>query len=159
MTEQSNPQVPITRNIVGIIVFDGERFLLLHRVLNWHGWEYPKGGIDVGEDKETAVARELFEETGIKKFEMLGKVNEFSFYDNKRKGISMMTNFLVRVSSNSKVVLEDNQATGADGNKVIEHDGHKWCHPEEAVKLMTHDDMRGALLEAIRILGLKLKKQ
>ena len=145
------------RNIVGVMVFDGERFLLLHRILNWKGWEYPKGGIEEGEEKEGTVGRELFEETGLSKFEMMGKVGEFDFFDRKRSSTTTMTNFLVRVSSNSKVALEENQAVDKDGKKIIEHDGYRWCQPEEALKLLTHDDTKAALRKAIKMLGLQVK--
>ena len=53
---------PSCREIVGLVVFDGEKFLLLHRVLHWSGWEFAKGGIKAGEKIEEAIRRELFEE-------------------------------------------------------------------------------------------------
>ncbi|MEK6959045.1 MAG: NUDIX domain-containing protein [archaeon] len=144
------------RDIVGIIVFEGEKFLLLHRVLNWKGWEYPKGGIDVGEEKESTVGRELFEETGLKKFEMVGKVGEFDFFDKKRGSMTTMTNYLVRVSSNSRITLSDNQAVNEKGEKIIEHDDFRWCVPGEAVKLLTHDDTKASMRKAIKMLGLSI---
>jgi len=144
------------RNIVGVIVFDGERFLLLHRVLNWKGWEYPKGGIEEGEEKEGTVGRELFEETSLTKFEMIGKVGEFDFFDKKRGFTTTMTNFLVRVSSNSKVSLEENQVVDENGKKIIEHDDYKWCQPQEAIKLLTHEDTKAAMKKAIKMLGLQV---
>jgi len=150
-------EVKKRRDIVGIIVFDGERFLLLHRVLNWKGWEYPKGGIEEGEEKEKTVGRELFEETGLAKFEVISKVGQFDFFDKKRGSITTMTNFLVRVSSNSKVALEDNQAVDEKGKKIIEHDDYKWCQPEEALKLLTHEDTKAAMRKAISMLGLQIK--
>jgi len=145
------------RDIVGVIVFEGEKFLLLHRVLNWKGWEYPKGGIEDGEEKEVAVGRELFEETGLKKFEMIGELGSFEFFDKKRGTINTMTNFLVRVSSNSRITLSDNPAIDGDGKKIIEHDDFRWCVPSEAVRLLTHDDTKATMRKAIGLLGLSMK--
>lgn len=144
------------RHIVGIIVFDGERFLLLHRCLHWRGWEYPKGGIEDNEKIEDAVKRELFEETGIKKYELVDKVNEIEFFDNIRKMKGCMKNYLVRVSSNSVVKLNNEHLT--DGKIVLEHDDFKWCFPEEALKKITHNDTKKSLKQAIKMLGLSLKE-
>lgn len=144
------------RNIIGIIVFDGERFLLLHRCLHWRGWEYVKGGIEDKESHEDALKRELFEETGIKKFELISKINTVEFFDKVRKVKGKMENYLVRVSSNSVVKLNNEHVL--DGKKVIEHDDFKWCFPEEAVKKLTHSDTKKSLRDAIKVLGLTLKE-
>lgn len=144
------------RHIVGIIVFDGERFLLLHRCLHWRGWEYPKGAIEDKEKVEDAIKRELFEETGLKKYELLGKVNVVDFFDNIRKMKGQMQNYLVRVSSNSVVKL--NNEHPLDGKKVIEHDDFRWCFPEEALKKLTHNDTKKSLRDSIKMLGLSLKE-
>lgn len=142
------------RELVGLIVFDGERFLLLHRSLNWSGWEYPKGGLNEGEDPQSAIGRELFEETGIKKFDLVAKVCETEFFDRVRKVPSRTTNYLVRVSSNSKVSFE-HQAILENGEKEVEHDGFKWFFPNEAVARLTHKDTKESMKKAIEILGLE----
>ncbi len=41
-------------------------FLLLHRILHWKGWEFPKGGTEGGETEKETIRRELKEETGLK---------------------------------------------------------------------------------------------
>lgn len=144
------------RNVVGIITFDGEKFLLLHRVLNWSGWEYAKGGIEDGEKIENAIGRELFEETGIPKFEMISKVDEYYFL-NKITGKNVhVQNYVVRVSSNNRINF-DNQPV-VDGKVVLEHDDFKWCFPSEAVKMITHDNSKRSMKKAIKILGLSLEK-
>ena len=143
---------PEARELVGIIVFDGEKFLLLHRVMNWRGWEFPKGGIDAEEPIEKALARELFEETGLKDFELVGKVDEFVFFDKKRVHKTHAVVFLVRVASTSRVSFE-NQAL-VDGKRLVEHDYFKWFLPAEAVKTLTHNDTKNSLKKAIKMLGL-----
>ncbi len=144
------------RNVVGIITFDGEKFLLLHRLLNWSGWEYAKGGIEEGEKIENAIGRELFEETGIPKFEMISKVDEYYFL-NKITGKNVhVQNYVVRVSSNNRINF-DNQPV-VDGKVILEHDDFKWCFPMEAVKMITHDNSKRSLKKAIKILGLSLER-
>ena len=44
-------------------------------------WQMPQGGIDKGEDPETAAFRELFEETGVKNAVVLGRTEGWLTYD------------------------------------------------------------------------------
>ena len=44
-------------------------------------WQMPQGGIDEGEDPETAAFRELFEETGVKNAVVLGRTEGWLTYD------------------------------------------------------------------------------
>ncbi len=141
-----------SREIVGLVVFDGEKFLLLHRVLHWSGWEFPKGGINDGESVEDAIKRELFEETSIPRHDFLGKVDELYYFDSSRNVESHVQNFLIRVSSNNKISFENQDSS--KGEKTIEHDDFKWCEPSEAVKMLKHKNMKNTMLKAIKMLGL-----
>ena len=44
-------------------------------------WQMPQGGIDAGEDIETAARRELWEETGIRSAELLAITDDWWSYD------------------------------------------------------------------------------
>ena len=140
------------RDVVGLVVFDGERFLLLHRKLNWAGWEFPKGIIEKNETDEEAIKRELFEETGLKKYRLVGQVDVLDYTDNKRKKDSHIKNYLLHVSSNSRVIL--NNPHKLDGKVVIEHDDFKWFHPKDALETLTHKNQKDTLKKATTFLGL-----
>jgi 8-oxo-dGTP pyrophosphatase MutT (NUDIX family) len=142
------------RHIIGLVVFDGERFLLLHRKLHWVGWEFPKGAIEDKESDEQTIERELFEETGLKKYRVVGQIDEFDYFDDKRKMNSHIKNYLLQVSSNSKVSLNNPHAL--DGEVVFEHDGFKWFFPGEALKQVTHSNQKETMRKAIEFLGLEV---
>ncbi len=144
------------RKIVGLVVFDGEKFLLLHRKLNWSGWEFPKGHIEGGESIDDAIKRELFEETGLSKFSLIGHIDNVSYHDTARKKRTYVRNFLLHVSSNNKVSFENQ--TMKKGEIVAEHDAFKWCFPKEAVELLTHENMQQTMKKAIKMLNLGLEK-
>src|SRR6056297_3980624 len=44
----------------------GIRYVVLKRKKHWTGWEFPKGGIDSGEERYKTGKREVEEETGYK---------------------------------------------------------------------------------------------
>ncbi len=44
-------------------------------------WQMPQGGVDEGEDLETAMKRELFEETGISKIHLLKELDYWMEYE------------------------------------------------------------------------------
>ena len=143
------------RHIIGLVVFDGERFLLLHRKLNWSGWEFAKGAIEDDESEDDAIRRELFEETGIKKYKVTTKLDEFNYFDDKRGVNSLISNYLLHVSSNSKVKL--NNPHQLDGEIVLEHDDFRWFHPENVVNMLTHKNHKETMVKAIKYLGLNVE--
>jgi putative (di)nucleoside polyphosphate hydrolase len=57
------------RSNVGIMMVNEKGYVFVGQRLdnNKKFWQMPQGGIDAGEDPETAAYRELLEETGVKK--------------------------------------------------------------------------------------------
>src|SRR5699024_2789282 len=53
------------RACVGIIVSRGGGEVLWARCIKNRGWQFPQGGIEVGETAEEAAYRELYEEVGL----------------------------------------------------------------------------------------------
>ncbi|MFN3558308.1 MAG: RNA pyrophosphohydrolase [Brevundimonas sp.] len=46
-----------------------------------HNWQFPQGGVDDGEDYETAARRELAEETGVTSADLIGEIQQWVAYD------------------------------------------------------------------------------
>ncbi len=82
---------------VGICVFNREGQVWLGRRAGHenhdHAWQMPQGGIDDGEEPEEAALRELWEETGAKKADIIASTDGWLTYDlpvhlqrSRRKG-------------------------------------------------------------------------
>lgn len=70
------------RNSVGICLFNKEgRVLLAERRDRRGAWQMPQGGIQKGEDPALAVFREMKEEIGTDRAEIIGKVPERLRYE------------------------------------------------------------------------------
>ena len=70
------------RPCVGLAIFNREgKVLVAERLDNNTAWQMPQGGIDEGEDLTQAAYREMLEEIGTDKAEILEIMPENLFYD------------------------------------------------------------------------------
>ena len=79
----SPEDLPYRQNI-GLVIFNEKGDVFAGERIDTPGaWQMPQGGIDEGEDIETAAYRELYEETGIEKhhLELLEIATEKTSYD------------------------------------------------------------------------------
>jgi len=127
------------RKGIFLIVFSGKRDLLLHRILHWQGWEFPKGGMEKGENDEKAVIRELKEETGLKPVRIIDlKVQGKFDYGRElpdRKGIKGQTWKLFAVEVHKSKVKFDRK----------EHDRYSWLTFKKAYSLLTWKTQKNCL--------------
>lgn len=121
----------------------GAEYLILKRKLHWKGWEFPKGGIENGENSIKTIQRELKEETGltgkdilmIKDFNVSGKYK----YDKEladRMGYIGQTYklYAIKVKKKSKIRLDEK-----------EHFTYKWMNYNSAKSILTWDDQKKCL--------------
>src|SRR3989344_4279975 len=112
-------------------------FLLLHRCLNWKGWELLKGQLEPNETLEEAVLREVFEETG---FKQIGPT--MYFFDKVRKKESEVFGFLVEILEKKPVTFQFNPAK--------EHDSFEWVDEKTVVEKLRFENMREFFVQAVK---------
>ena len=69
---------------VGVVLFHPDGRVWLGRRTNTpspYNWQFPQGGVDPGEELETAARRELAEETGASSTSYLGRTDGWITYD------------------------------------------------------------------------------
>jgi putative (di)nucleoside polyphosphate hydrolase len=69
---------------VGVVLFHQDGRVWLGSRTNTpgpHNWQFPQGGVDPGEDLETAARRELAEETGATAATLLSRTHDWIAYD------------------------------------------------------------------------------
>ena len=123
-----------------------KEFLLLHRVLNWKGWEFPKGSIEKGEKPDTAVIRELSEETGIKRIVSIKKLRAIMrFFDSTRNCNREMQAFLVEVFPEEEISFANNNAA--------EHDAFEWVEAETLLGKISFENQKKIFRIALKAIG------
>lgn len=71
------------RRSVGMVVFNGRGEVVVGRRLDFRSdaWQMPQGGIDAGEEPREAALRELLEEIGTDKVEIVAETKDWLRYD------------------------------------------------------------------------------
>lgn len=109
---------------------EGEFLLLQRQPHKTHGnkWGLPAGKVDKGEDLETAVRREIFEETGIESKNLQMMSLSPLWVINNGHNIEYFS-FIADLESKPEILLSIN-----------EHSAYQWVSPENSLKVdLVHD--------------------
>lgn len=120
-------------------------YLLLKHSGGKKHWDLPKGHLDKGESIEECAIREVIEETGLKKHELIFKgeldhKNIYSkFYKLRKSKIKVVHLFLFE-SMSEKIILSH------------EHSKFKWLEIQEIETKLTYQTSRPAFEEARQLI-------
>jgi len=118
-------------------------FLLLHRVLHWNGWEFPKGGAKPKEAQLQTLRRELEEEIGVSEFLRINKIPAMQVFDDfirLKKHVNQA--FLVEIPASAKIVVGK--------NIDAEHSSFKWASKSAALKMLDFEDQKKVFRTALK---------
>ena len=125
MTKAAN--LPYRPN-VGAVLFNPAGLVLVARRANFPnaegpagGWQLPQGGIDADEEPRSAVLRELAEEIGTDRAEIIGEHPDWLFYDLPEHLIGVALHGRWRGQRQRWFAL---RFTGADSDIRLDADPH-----------------------------------
>ena len=128
------------RSNVGIMMVNEKGYVFVGQRLdnNQNAWQMPQGGIDAGEDPETAAYRELLEETGVKKQDVrfVASSSQWLSYDLPEDLIPILWNGKFR-GQKQKWFLFNFLGADRDINIATEHPEFskwKWISKENLLK-------------------------
>lgn len=107
------------------LIIENDKCLLLYKEKDGF-WELPGGRVDEGEEGMESFARELKEELGIDKFEILGIADYYIWAKLRQRDKipATMTVFLVKADLKNSIELEEET-----------HTRYRWCNKAEVDKL------------------------
>jgi len=150
-TTQSRKKKKVKFEIsVGIFLFrkeNGKIFWLLLHYPAGH-WDFVKGHIEKNEKIEETIRREVFEESGIKNFQI---------YPEFKKSITYWFNNQKYIGKNEWIYKKVIYLLGETSEKEIkispEHIEGKWFETERAFKMITFKNTKKIFLEAVDLLS------
>ncbi|MEM4222327.1 MAG: NUDIX domain-containing protein [archaeon] len=133
------------QGISAVIVLEGQRvpkFLILHRKLNWVGWELLKGGMLENETELECLRREIKEETGLSKDEYRVYETPYFYEFKYPKPIPKDGSYYEGARHHVFIVFTNKKKI-----KICdeEHDDYSWVTAQEALEKLTHENQKEAL--------------
>ncbi len=122
---------------VGIILTNDQGQVLWARRVNQDAWQFPQGGINEGETPKDALFRELKEEIGTNKIDIIAEYPEWISYDYPDEVIKRIKpKFDGQIQRYYLVRLRDDKKINLD-TKEPEFDAYKFSTIKEALEAIT----------------------
>ena len=127
------------RPCVGICLVNDEGMIFAGKRIDnrAEAWQMPQGGIDEGEDAVTACFREMAEEIGTDKAELIAQHPEWLDYDIPESLANKLWNGAYKGQTQKWMLL---RYTGVDADiniatEIPEFESWQWMAPEQLVQL------------------------
>jgi len=144
---EESQTVKTTREIsAGFIIYrrtkEGVRYLLLYHGGNY--WNFPKGKIEAGERSFRAALRELKEETGLRRSDLIFReyfrtTDKYMFFRGKERIFKIVIFYLAESKS-------------GDVRLSHEHEGYGWFLHRDAARIIRFRNLKAILKQADDIL-------
>ena len=125
---------------VGIIILNQNNNLFFAKRRYQSGWQFPQGGINVGETPIQAMYRELNEETGLykKNTKFIKESDHWYQYQIPHKSIRKAKDGIKVIGQRQKWYLlqftDDEEAIDLNHHNEQEFDSWKWATPDIVIK-------------------------
>jgi 8-oxo-dGTP pyrophosphatase MutT (NUDIX family) len=150
LKKQKNP-----KDVQPVIInnLQNPQFLILKRLnknTNTHEFRLVKGGIKKMEEPDTALAREISEETGVQQINIIKTLTPYSYsYFLKRVYVTHnVTTYLVQAESKENFNLIDQAEEGG-----FDIDSVLWVDKENIITTLTYPQEKELVREAVEYLG------
>ncbi|MCE2687920.1 MAG: RNA pyrophosphohydrolase [Rickettsiales bacterium] len=132
------------RNGVGIMLINQEKKIFIGKRIdsydNSEAWQMPQGGIDIGEEEEIAMFRELQEETGVNKksVKIISRTPNYYYYNLPPQLQKKLWNgkYLGQKQRWYILQLEDKDSAINIKTEHPEFIDWKWSNKEEVIELI-----------------------
>lgn len=160
MTKADPSKLPY-RKSVGIMVLNREGRVFMGRRIDQdmgEAWQMPQGGIDAGEELHAAALRELAEETGITKVQILGETHDWITYDLPAESIGIALKGKYRGQKQKWVAvrfLGEDRDIDLNHHHHAEFDAFRWVEIDALPRLIVafKRDVYAKVVEAFRHLA------
>ena len=125
---------------VGIVIFNQKQQVFFAKRRYQSGWQFPQGGIQLGESPKKAMFRELLEETGLdkKSVEIIYVSDHWYDYRIPKKSIRKATNGTTVIGQRQKWFLlklkDQSTSIVLNSSSEQEFDSWKWIAPDLSIK-------------------------
>ncbi|MFH1192410.1 MAG: WecB/TagA/CpsF family glycosyltransferase [bacterium] len=124
------------RGVTAVIIEKGNRILLCQRSDDLMHWQFPKGGMERGENGEDAVKREILEEVGLRNIKIIKKLvkkDKYSYNYPRGQGnlIKLKNGFKGQISDIFIVRFLGGEEIKIDNKEFADY---KWVNADELLE-------------------------